>query len=40
MRQYTKIPSKMAPKKQVAIKAPSVSTLMKKGSKGFKKVGE
>lgn len=42
MRQYTKIPGKMAPKKKLAVKAPTVATLMKKGSSrtGFKKVGE
>lgn len=41
MRSYTKIPSKMAPKKKVVQKAPTVATLLKKSQRsGFKKVGE
>lgn len=39
MRSYTSIPSKMAPKKKLVVKAPTVATLMKKAG-GFKKVGE
>lgn len=36
MRQYTKIPSKMAPKKKTGQKAPTIATILKKGNKGFK----